>query len=159
MHLHKTTVGRFMSLFAVGLLVLTAPLPVMAAAPSSIIPCGFDLNGDKVIKDVAVPVFRVFPLVSDPHEECYFDDVIVLAQNVINFLIFNIAAPLGAVMFAYAGYLYVTNAGNEGQVKQAHDIFLNVFWGLIIALGAWVTVNFVLEFFLGAGSGFNFLGP
>ncbi len=154
MHQYKTIFGRFVSSLAIGLMLLVAPMPVMAAAPSTIIPCGFDLNGDKIIKDAAPPATQ-----ASPHEECYFNDVVALAQNVINFLIFNIAAPLGAVMFAYAGYLYVTNAGNEGQVKQAHDIFLNVFWGLIVALGAWVTVNFVLEFFLGAGSGFNFLGP
>lgn len=139
---------------AVTLLLLTSVfVPAIAFAqgpPSTIIPCGFDTNGDNMVKDIPASGIK---------EECDFNDLIILAQNVINFLIFKIAAPLGAVMFAYAGFLYVTNRGNEGQVKQAHEIFLYVFWGLLCALAAWLTVNFILEFFLGSGSSFNFLGP
>lgn len=88
---------------------------------------------------------------------CTFDKLIEQVRVVINFLIFKIAAPLAAVMFAYAGYLYVTNRGNESQIKEAHEIFWNVFIGLVIALAAWLTINFILTFFLGADSVFNFL--
>lgn len=88
---------------------------------------------------------------------CGFDKLIQQVQVAINFLIFRIAAPLAAVMFAYAGYLYVTNRGNEGQINEAHEIFWNVFIGLVVALAAWLTINFILVFFLGASSPFNFL--
>lgn len=91
--------------------------------------------------------------------DCDFDDLVTLVKNVINFLLFKIAAPLAAVMFAYAGFLYLSNRGNEGQVKQAHEIFWYVFWGLVVALGAWILINFILTFFLGAASPFNFLTP
>lgn len=90
-------------------------------------------------------------------EQCTFDDLIKQVQVVIDFLIFKIAAPLAAVMFAYAGFLYVTNRGNESQVKQAHEIFWNVFIGLVVALAAWLIISFILTFFLGEGSKFNFL--
>ena len=119
--------------------LMAIPLIGLAQAPAStIIPCG---------------------LSSDPAAatDCDFDDLIILAQNVINFLIFRIAAPLGAIMFAYAGFLYITNRGNEGQVTQAHEIFLYVFWGLVIALAAWLLVNFILVFLLGDASTFNYL--
>src|SRR4051812_12870298 len=76
----------------------------------------------------------------DPDEACGYEDLIALAQTVINFLIFGLAAPLAAIMFAYAGFLYVTNGGNESRIKEAHDIFLYVFWGLILALAAWLLV-------------------
>jgi hypothetical protein len=89
---------------------------------------------------------------------CTYDDLIILAQTVIKFLIFDLAAPIAAIMFAYAGFLYVTNGGNESKIKQAHDIFLYVFWGLVIALAAWLVVNYILVFLLGTGSAFNFLG-
>ena len=88
---------------------------------------------------------------------CGFEDLIQLAQNVINFLIFKIAAPLGTIMFAYAGFLYVTNAGNESRVSEAHQIFWYVFWGLVVCLAAWLIVNFVLVFLLGAGSPYNLI--
>ena len=77
----------------------------------------------------------------------------------IDFLIFKLAAPISALMFAYAGFLYMTNNGNESQIKQAHDIFLYVFWGFVIALGAWLVVKVILGFLVGDASLFNFLGP
>lgn len=110
------------------------------AAPSGLVPCG---------NTAAAGV------TTDP---CAYADLVTLVTTVINFLIFKIAAPLGAIMFAYAGFLYLTNGGNESKIKQAHDVFLFVFWGLVVALAAWLLVNFVLEFFLGTGSAFNFLG-
>ncbi len=107
--------------------------PLAYAAPktsSGLIPCGNDETAGKVTVG----------------QECTYDDLIQLAQTVINFLIFGLAAPLGAIMFAYAGYLYITNGGNESQIKQAHDIFLSVFLGLILALVAWLLVTFIFNF-------------
>lgn len=138
-----------MSLRAILVFVACIVLPLSAfaasagACPDSLIPCGCDTGGT--------------PGVVDPAEQCTFDDFIVLAQNVINFLIFKIAAPLAAIMFAYAGYLYLTNRGNEAQVKQAHDVFTYVLIGLIVALAAWLTVNFIVTFFLKPE--YNFLAP
>lgn len=124
--------------------MLFVPLSVGAQKVSSgLIPCGnVELHGGIA-----------------PGQECEFNDLVQLAQNVINFLIFKIASPLAAIMFAYAGFLYLTNGGNESKVKQAHDIFWYVFLGLVISLAAWLVVNFVLEFFLGTGSVYNLLGP
>lgn len=138
-------------------IMLFVPSVSFAAAPppGTLIPCGYDLNSDGKVLDT--PPITSGTWAVGNHEECYFEDVITLAQTVVNFLIFSIASPLAAVMFAYAGFLYLTNRGNESQVKQAHDIFLYVFWGLVVALGAWIFVNFILEFFLLSGSGFNYL--
>lgn len=95
------------------------------------------------------------------NERCTFDDLIILAQNVINFLIFRIAAPIAAVMFAYAGFLWLTNGGNEARITQARSVFWMVFWGLVIALAAWLTVNMIVTFFVGTDSQVNYLetGP
>jgi hypothetical protein len=137
----------FLCFVAVSLFFVPNVLLAQAPPPSTIIPCGFDDDTDGVVRDSS----------TSPDEECKWNDIIILAQNVINFLIFSIAAPLAAVMFAYAGFLYVTNNGNEGKVRQAHEIFLYVFWGLVVCMAAWLTVNYVLVFFLGASSGFNLL--
>lgn len=94
-------------------------------------------------------------MVTDP---CTWEKLIEGVQIFINFLIFKVAAPLAAVMFIYAGFLYVTNRGDEGQVKKAHEIFWAVFIGLVAALAAWLMVSFILRFFLGDGSDYNFLG-
>lgn len=108
-------------------LVLAAP----GADQSGLIPCGNTANTNGA--GVTSP--------------CTFEDLIILAKNVIEFLIFKIAAPLAALMFAYAGYLMLTNNGNEGKVTQARSIFLYVFIGLIVAMAAWLTVSAILDFF------------
>ena len=142
----KTYFLHFQKIAGIVLASLFVIFPFVTFATSTLIPCGFDRNEDHIIKDTP-----------GNHEECDFKDLVTLAQNVINYLIIDIAAPLAAIMFAYAGFLYVTNRGNEGQVTQAHDIFLYVFWGLVVALAAWLVVNFILEFALGSGSSFNLL--
>ncbi len=129
-----------MKLLLLSLIFLPVFLLPMVVDASSLIPCGNNVENGKV---------------KDP---CEYKHLVELAKNVINFLIFKIAAPLGAVMFAYAGFLYLTNGGNESKIKEAHGIFLYVFWGLVVALAAWLIVNFVLTFFLGGTSNFNFLG-
>ena len=127
-------------LFLVGSL-FSSPLAYAAGKTSSgLIPCGNDESAGKVTAG----------------QECTYDDLIKLAQTVIDFLIFGLAAPLGAIMFAYAGYLYITNGGNESQIKQAHDTFLYVFWGLVVALAAWLLVNFIFQFLVDPT--LNFLG-
>jgi hypothetical protein len=128
--------------FRIGLLLMILALPVgfAFAATSGLIPCGNVVEGGKTT------------------DQCKFEDLLILVKTVINFLIFKIAAPIAAVMFAYAGYTYLTNGGNESKIKEAHGIFLAVFWGLVLALAAWLIVNFVLTFFLGEDSTYNYLG-
>lgn len=90
--------------------------------------------------------------------DCQFSDLITLAQDVINFLLYAIAAPIAAVMFAYAGWLYLSARGNPGQITEAHGIFGNVLTGFVVALAAWLIVSFVLSFFVGDNSNLNMLG-
>jgi hypothetical protein len=129
-------------LFALMIIAFT-PGSVLAQTKtiSGLIPCGNVVENGMVVES----------------ERCTFDDLIVLAQIVINFLIFKIAAPLAAVMFAYAGFLWLTNAGNESKITQAREVFWMVFWGLVIALAAWLTVNMIVTFFVGEGSAVNYL--
>jgi hypothetical protein len=78
-----------------------------------------------------------------------------LTQNIINFLVYFIAAPVATVMFLYAGFLLLTNRGNEGQVTKAKSIFSAVFWGLVATLAAWLIIKFILDFFVGPSATFR----
>ena len=73
--------------------------------------------------------------------DCTFDHFIQLIQNVINFLLVTIAIPLATILFSYAGWLYLSAAGDSGKISQAHEIFKNVVLGLVLALAAWLIVN------------------
>lgn len=89
-----------------------------------LVPCGCDTNGDGVVDD---------------EEQCSFKHLLLLANNIITWLIM-FALMLAAVMFVFAGFLYMSAQGDENKVKQAHSIFRNVLIGLLVALAAWLIV-------------------
>lgn len=93
-----------------------------------------------------------------PENPCTFNDFIILGDNVKNALITWIALPISGLLFAWAGFLYLTAAGDEGQVKKAHGVFQNVFFGLILALSAWLIIEFLVRTFVKGDSGaFQFI--
>ncbi len=101
-----------------------------------------------------IPIAAHAQLVPCNGPDCSFEDLVILAQRVINFLIFDIAAPLAALSFAVAGFMYMTAKGNEAQHAKAKSIFVYVFIGFVIALSAWLIVNFIVTS-LDRPGGFN----
>lgn len=75
--------------------------------------------------------------------KCDFKALVKLVQNIINFLVY-MAAPVSAVAFAWAGVLYLTAAGDEKKISQAHTIFTDVLIGLAIILSAWLIVKLIV---------------
>lgn len=103
-----------------------------------------------------IPVLASAQLVTCTNS-CDFDDFVTSTQNVINFLIFSVATPLAAIMFAYAGWLYLSARGNQTQLQRAHDIFWYVLWGLLVALCAWIIVKLIIGFLLDPAFGGSLL--
>lgn len=79
--------------------------------------------------------------------DCNFGHVIQFANIIISWLL-RIAIPVSAALFSYAGFLYLTSEGNPGKKATANKVFQSVFWGFIMALSAWILVNFLTNFFL-----------
>lgn len=71
--------------------------------------------------------------------DCTCQDLITLSQNLLNGGIF-LAVFISAMLFAYAGWLYVSNEA-IGEQQRAKSIFSNVVIGLIVILSAWLIVN------------------
>ena len=76
-------------------------------------------------------------------------ELAVLAQNVLNAAIY-LAVVVSAVLFAWAGFLYLTNVANSGQHSRAVEVFTNVFIGLVIILAGWLVIDVVMRAFVGA---------
>jgi len=93
----------------------------------------------------------------DSPDDCTFEAFICLLRRIMNFLLFVLAVPIAAISFAWAGWLYLSAAGNESKIKQAHEIFGTVLLGLCIALAAWLIVHAIVKG-LGVGEQYNFLG-
>jgi hypothetical protein len=74
--------------------------------------------------------------------DCTVCDLAQLAQNILNGAIF-LSVFLSALLFAYAGWLYLTNEA-IGEQQKAKSLFKDVVIGLIIILSAWLIVNAII---------------
>jgi|SRR3989338_3241251 len=77
--------------------------------------------------------------------ECQVCHVVALGQRLINFFV-TIAILLAVGIFAWAGFLMLTSAGNEGQVTKARGMFTNVLIGLVIVLTGWLIIDTVMKY-------------
>ena len=75
---------------------------------------------------------------------CEFTHFMNLINTVIRFILFNLAVPIAAIMFAYAGFLMLTSGGAESKTK-AKNIFTNAVIGLVIAAGAFLIIKTILS--------------
>jgi hypothetical protein len=76
---------------------------------------------------------------------CDFNMLMTLINRLINFILFSLAVPLAAIMFAYAGILLLTSGGNSSQKEKAKKVFTGVAIGLVIAAAAWLIVHVILS--------------
>ena len=101
------------------LVVIFPSLALAAGAPGPIVTCG----------NTGQPM-------------CTICDIATTAQNILNGGIY-IAIFLSAILFAWAGWKYVTSAGGS-DVSSAKSIFTNVAIGLVLILAAWLIVNTIM---------------
>lgn len=101
------------------MLGIVSALPAVALAAGGIVPC-------------------------DGADNCDFNALISLAQNIINFLVM-ISVYIATGMFAYAGFLYFTAMGDTGKIGKAHKIFGTVALGLVVILVGWLIVDTILK--------------
>src|SRR3989344_7994975 len=107
-----------------------------------VVPCGIDISKLSPEQQANVP-----PGYANP---CDFDGIIQLANNIISIGIY-LAVLVAVAAFAYAGWLYLTSAGDTGKMKQAHTIFNNAAFGFIFVLAAWLIVTLILKALVKAG--------
>jgi len=89
---------------------------------------------------------------------CGINDLFKMINTIVNFMLFVLALPLAAIMFAYAGFLFMFSGVMPEQRSKAKGIFWNVFFGLVIAAAAWLIINTILSIigFKGDWTSLNF---
>lgn len=75
---------------------------------------------------------------------CTVCDIAKVAQNVLNTGIY-VAVFLSAILFAWAGFLYLTNVTSPNQVQKAKTLFGDVLVGLLIILSAWLIIDTIMK--------------
>jgi len=73
-----------------------------------------------------------------------------VVQNLLNFAVY-LAIFFAVLIFAYAGFLWVTNPANPGNKEKGREALMNGVIGLVVVLGAWLIINTIIVA-LGAGS-------
>jgi len=63
--------------------------------------------------------------------------------NVVQYSIY-LAVILSALVFTYAGFLFLTNNGNPENITKAWSIFRRALLGTIAILAAWLIVNAIM---------------
>ncbi len=116
-------------------LSLLLMLPLFAAAQtakttSGLVPCGIS----------PVPGGPV-PL----EQQCDFIDLMNGVQNVLNFIIYQLATPIAVLMFAYAGFKLVWSQGDTGAEKEARKIFTNTLIGYAVMLSAYLIIKLIFS--------------
>lgn len=65
-------------------------------------------------------------------------------QNTVNLGI-SVAVLFAVLVFAYAGFLFMTSSFNAHNREKARTVMLHAVIGLLIALSAWLVVDFVMK--------------
>ena len=74
-----------------------------------------------------------------------FNELMKLIDNIMKFILFSLAVPIAAIMFAYAGFKLVTSGGSAEAKTRAKTIFFHAVLGIVIAAGAWLIVKTILD--------------
>lgn len=70
-----------------------------------------------------------------------------LALRFINFAITAIGV-LGVIMFIYAGFMYMTAAGDESKITKAKNAMTYAIVGIVVAVLGFVVVATVQQYFV-----------
>ena len=74
---------------------------------------------------------------------CGFNDIIGIFINAADYL-FGILGALALLFFIYGGLVWLTSGGSAGQIDKGKKILLGAVIGMLLALGAWLIVKFLI---------------
>lgn len=69
-----------------------------------------------------------------------------LINNILSFVVAYLIWPIAGGMIAYAAFLFITSAGNEGKIKSAKAALRNVVIGIIIVISAYVVITSIISY-------------
>lgn len=95
---------------------------------------------------------QLVPVACNDPDSCGTCEFAAMINNIIQFII-EVGVLLAVASMIYAGFMFVTARGNEGQLTKARGIFTNVVIGLVLILAAFLIVNTVMNGLLGTGNG------
>lgn len=87
------------------------------------------------------------------HNTCEFNDVLILINNIITFLVTKLFIPIVILMFMYAGYQYIAAQGVPAKKANVKSMLIHIVIGMLFVLCSWLIVKTVLSILLRDPSG------
>lgn len=115
--------------FLAALIVLALPFVSRAQVEPTIIKCGLQYIGSETQQNT-----------------CTICDLFKASKDLLNFLIFDLATPLVAIMLGYGGFLLLIPASAK-KIEQGKKTIVNAIIGIFIVYSAWVGVDTLMKAF------------
>ncbi len=128
----------------IGTLLLIA---VFAVPLTSGMLMGIDVANAQTLKTEQSLEGRIVPCLgvgADGSQACNWCQLVKLIGNLVQYSIY-LAVMLAAIMFTYAGFLFLTNNGKPANISKAWLIFRRVIFGTIAILAAWLIVDAIMD--------------
>lgn len=128
--------------FALAFMVVVMPL--MTSAAGLVPSCGkvdrvvVNADGTQMVDANGVPLSAV----STP---CDFNQLMIMINTIIHFLLFTIATPLVALIICYVGFLFLSSGGSAENRTKGKRILKNVIIGYVVGLAAWLIINTIVK--------------
>lgn len=101
-------------------------------------------RGEPVRKEVKDASGKITSTNIEFVNSCGFNDLMAMANRLINFVLFVLATPMVALGLCYAGFLYLFSGGSSEKVGQAKSIMSNLIIGYVVACIAWIAVKTIM---------------
>jgi len=102
----------------------------------------------------AIPLFvfaaGLVPCGGQGQKACTLPCFYVMINNVITFLLWDIATPLAATALMVSGMMFLLG-GSEKTISRGKTIFSSTLIGLFLAFGAWLIIDLILGNLLNPG--------
>lgn len=115
---------------------------------------------DAITSEYLVGRYKVPEGYKGPIPDCAFSgtcrstsDLVILLINIAKFL-FSLIGVVAFAAFIYGGFMMIFSFGNSEKVGQGKDAMVAAVVGLVIAFGAYLIINFILNA-LGVASDFK----
>ena len=79
---------------------------------------------------------------------CDVNAAVIFLKKVIDFMLTYTLIPLAALFIVYGGFVILTSAGSEQKFSEGKKIITAAVIGTAIALGSYLIVNTILNFFI-----------
>ncbi|MEX0918604.1 MAG: hypothetical protein WDZ85_01385 [Candidatus Paceibacterota bacterium] len=113
----KIGIGLMVLLVITGLILPLTPVLAQSATTTGLVPCT---------------------------DDCDFNQLYVLVDNIIDFIVFYLAVPIATGVIAFAGIWLVIYAGNEGKRSDAKKMIWSAVIGLVIVLSAYLIIKAII---------------